>query len=92
MACILRNHQKNVCNEPFHIRKRINELICDEERKECRTSLTTLGVFEELEFNFDELFNGRSRVNSPCCSCPHLKCNTCIRVKKRKCRKKNKRK
>ena len=74
-ACITRNHRKQTCRAPVRIQKRINNLLCDKTTESiyCRTGLTT---FENLDWNFDRMFEGRSKINTPCDRCPQFSCQS----------------
>ena len=74
-ACVGRNFYKPACRTPIIVSGRINRL-------QCGTGPNTifdpnsLNTFENLDWNFDQLFEGRSFINVPCdVGCPVFRCD-----------------
>ena len=73
-ACATRNTRVSSCRTPINVLSKLNKLQCGTSGESiyCRTGLTT---FENIDWHFDQLFAGRSSVNTPCdVGCPKLKC------------------
>ena len=65
--------------------RRIKKLIKDTgcpDCHDCKDNTTRLGAYENIFWNFDRLFEGRSNVNCPCIGCK--KTGPCKNIKGRK--------
>jgi len=72
-ACVNRNDRKQSCRAPIEVRSRINKLLCGTNKDNVFTQ-NTLTTFENLDWQFDRLFQGRSSVNTPRDFCPDVSC------------------
>lgn len=93
-SCNYRNKDK--CTTPIDVLRKISRLQCGNDVNQNIYSPNNLGTYEDLDWQFDQLYNGRQVATCPCERCPVFSCagrrvhiRTIRRCKKLPCCKRN---
>lgn len=82
-ACAYRNQNK--CTTPIEVLRKISRLQCGNDVNQNIYGPNNIGTFEDLDWQFDQLYNGRQVTSCPCERCPVFSC-ACRRVNVRNIR------